>query len=69
MKKWLSDKEFENMMNEYDKIKHICKCGHRVIMPKWIDKKICGWCGEYVFKDKKTEFEYRMNEQMKRRHL
>lgn len=67
MEKLLTKKEFKRMTEEYSKVKYTCKCGHRVIIPKWIDKQICGWCGQYVFKSKKDEFEFRMQEQMKRR--
>lgn len=66
MEKLLNDKEYKRMTEEYDKVKYTCKCGHRVIIPRLVDKQICGWCGQYVFKSKKDEFEYRMQEQMKR---
>lgn len=63
---WKKDtKDFERMSEEYDKVKYICKCGHRVIIPKWIDKNICDWCGNYVFKSKKDEDLYRIMEKMK----
>ena len=55
---------YRNLTNEYDKVKFICKCGHRVIILKKIEKKICDWCGEFVFRDKKAEFDYRMKEQL-----
>ena len=67
MSKTLTMKEFNRMTNEYDKVKYKCKCGHNVIIPKWVDKNICSWCGNYVFKDKKTEFEYRMQEKINKR--
>lgn len=35
------------------------KCGHSIMLGR-NDKKICEWCGKYIFKDKKTEFMYRM---------
>ena len=38
-----------------------CDCGHTVFMGRQ-DKKICSWCGKYVFKDKKEEFKYRMEQ-------
>lgn len=34
-------------------------CGHSLHFAK-VEKKICTWCGNYVFKDKKAEFEYRI---------
>ncbi len=43
-----------------------CKCGHKINYPKDEEKIICSWCGNDVFKGKKTEFEYRMNQEMRR---
>lgn len=66
MEKILTVKEFERMTEEYDKVKYKCsKCGHKEIIPKWKDKTICSWCGNYVFKDKKEEFKYRIKEKIK----
>lgn len=39
-----------------------CKCGHSVLIPARNDKKICTWCGEYVFRNKQDEFKYRLGE-------
>ena len=47
-------------MNELDKSRYYCKCGHSLIMPVWVDRQICSWCGKYVYKDKETEFRYMM---------
>ena len=56
---------FKEMTKLYDtvtKYRVLCpKCGHSVIFSKF-DKAICSWCKHYVFKDKKTEFEYRLKE-------
>lgn len=57
--------EYERKTDELDKIKYICKCGHRVIIPKSMDKRLCDWCNHYVFKSKQDEFNYRMKEKMK----
>ena len=43
-----------------------CSCGHSNVIPAKMDKVLCTWCGNYVFRDKKAEFEYRMNEEMRR---
>lgn len=61
----LTIKEFKRMTDEYEKVKYICKCGHRVVIPKWVDKQLCDWCGRYVFKDKRSEFKYRISEAIK----
>lgn len=60
-------KEFERRADELDKVKYICKCGHRVIIPSQVNKILCDWCNNFVFKDKKDEFKYRVEEQIKRR--
>lgn len=39
-----------------------CNCGHSIYIPPHMDKVICNWCGNYVFKDKKTEFSFRLKE-------
>ena len=65
MEKLLNNEEWRRMSQEYDKVKYQCKCGHKVIIPNRIDKNVCDWCGNYVFKDKKDEFKYRVKEKIK----
>lgn len=60
-------KEFERRADELDKVKYICKCGHRVIIPSRVNKILCDWCNNFVFRNKKDEFKYRVEEQIKRR--
>lgn len=64
MRNVLTIKEYQRMSDEYDKVKYRCKCGHRVIIPEWIDKQLCSHCGRLVFKDKKTEDLYRIREKL-----
>ena len=35
-----------------------CICGHSVKVLK--DRAVCSWCGRYVYKNKKIEFEERL---------
>ena len=42
-----------------------CKCGHTVVIAN-VDRVICSWCGNYVFKDEKTEFRYKMMENIRK---
>ena len=58
--------ELVKIMEDMTKARKICKCGHSVLLTSRDNKQICGWCGEYVFKDKKAEFEYRMKEKQLR---
>ena len=64
MKRLLTNKEYNRMTEEYNKVKYQCKCGHKVVIPKWWDKNVCKNCGRYVFKDKRKEFEYRLKEKI-----
>ena len=54
------DKWYQKKMNELDKSKYYCKCGHSLIIPAWIDRQICDYCGNYVYKNKETEFRYKL---------
>ena len=62
----LTDKQFQRMSNEYDKVKIKCEnCGHKMVMPVWIKKRPCTWCGVNVYRDKKLEFQEKMKKLMK----
>lgn len=65
MKQLLTNDEWKRMTDNLDKVKYRCNCGHRIIIPKAMDKKVCDWCGNYVFKNKKDEFKYRVKEKIK----
>ena len=41
-----------------------CKCGHSIAMKPGLNKQICHWCGMYVFRTEKDEFNYRMREKL-----
>lgn len=52
-------KKYAEVLNEA-RIK--CACGHSIVIPACVNMVLCRWCGNYVFKDKKTEFEFRLKE-------
>lgn len=60
-------KRYERLADELDKVKYTCKCGHRVIIKDKESKTLCSWCNNYVFKSKKDEDLYRIQEKLKRR--
>lgn len=61
-------KEDDRLFEEYSKHKVKCKhCGHSTTMPVFLDKKICSWCGKYVFRTSEIEFKFRLDEQIKKR--
>ena len=61
------DKSYtDKYADELSKLKVRCSCGHKVIIPLFVDKQICSWCGKYVFRDKHKEFNYRVIEFIKK---
>jgi len=65
MEHLLTDKEYSRMIDELDKVKYMCKCGHRVLIPARKNKEVCTWCGKYVFKNKQDEFRFRVKEKIR----
>ncbi|MBR6907729.1 hypothetical protein IKN40_04485 [bacterium] len=63
---FLNDKELLKYCDVMTKNKIKCKCGHSIILPPHLNKVICNWCNNYVFRSKKDEFEYRIQEAMHR---
>ena len=41
-----------------------CKCGCSVTFSAKTDRVACRWCGHYVYKNAKSEFKYKMKEQL-----
>ena len=58
-------KEDTRRFNEITNNTKKCKCGHSVLINAGVDKVLCTWCNNYVFKDKKTEDLYRVKEKLK----
>lgn len=58
-------KEDTKKFNFYTRNSIKCKCGHTNFLGSR-DKIICSWCNRYVFKDKKTEFKYKIINEIKR---
>ena len=61
---WLSNKDIQKLYEEKQKHRVVCKCGHTNIILNKSNMCICSHCRQMVFKDKKTEFEYRMKENL-----
>ena len=54
-------KDDTKMLDMFTQHRYPCKCGHKVTIFKE-KKKLCTWCGRYVYKDKKMEFKDRLKE-------
>lgn len=64
MNNWLSLKEITQLYEEKQKFRVLCKCGHTNYIANKTGRCICSHCKQYVFKDKQTEFEYRLKENL-----
>ena len=62
---FMTDKELIKYADKISQFKYKCKCGHSVVIPDWVDKQLCHWCKNYVFKNKKDEDLYRIKEKLK----
>jgi len=45
-----------------------CKCGCTTLFTAKTDWCICRWCGHKLYRDKKTEFKYKMEEEMREKN-
>lgn len=58
-------KNIRKYEDEMAKLKVKCKhCGHTKVIPKFLDKVICNWCGHAVYRDPKKEFEERLRSRL-----
>lgn len=46
---WRKFREDTRYLNELSKFKHKCSCGHSIIIFRPNVKKLCKWCGHYVY--------------------
>jgi len=59
-------KEVDKKNNALTPFKKLCRnCGHSVIIIE-LDRIICTHCGKWIYKDDKTEFMYKMREEIKK---
>lgn len=61
-------KKFREIVSDYDKIQDYmvkCKCSHTILFTGIKDRLCCSHCGNYVYRDKKTEIKYKLKEYLK----
>lgn len=51
-------------LNEMTRNTFKCECGHSVVIIPTRTKKLCSWCGRWVFRSKIEEFKFRVREQL-----
>ena len=59
---YLDYKEMKLKLEDIAKTSYKCRFGHTVVITNKDGRAICNHCHKWVFKDKKTEFEYRVKE-------
>lgn len=64
MNNYLDFKLMQKKLDDIQKTSYKCKCGHTVVITNKSGMAICSFCQNAVFKDKKTEFDYRIKENL-----
>lgn len=60
-------KRYEERYGDYmSQFKYKCSCSHTVIIRPGVDKKLCSYCGNYVYKDKKLEFKEKLKNELRK---
>lgn len=53
-------KNIQKLEDKLSLLKVKCKCGHVIVMPVYIDKLICNWCGRIVQNNTLMYFKYKI---------
>ena len=65
-----TEEEDDRLFEAFSKYKVKCKhCDHSAVLPVNKDKKLCTWCGNYIFRTPEIEFKYRLNQELKRKKV
>ena len=64
MNQYLKLEEVKKLHESMQQFRHKCKCGHTVFIANKSGRTECRHCHNLVFKDAKTEFEYRMKREL-----
>ena len=65
---YLTKKQIEDIYNAKSKLKRQCKhCGRKKVIPVYLDRILCDWCGFWIYREPSIEFKYKLEEQMKRK--
>lgn len=58
-------KEIKDKEDIQSKYKIRCKCGHIMVLVGK-DRKMCRWCGHWVYKSPQIEFRYKLTDKLKK---
>lgn len=62
--RFLKLNEIQKLYESMQPFRRICKCGHTVYISNRTGRIECKHCHNLVFKDAKTEFEYRIKKEL-----
>lgn len=65
-KEWITYPEGTLMLRNITDNTYKCKCGHTELITNKEKKKICSYCGNYIYRDKNLEFKNKMMEVLKK---
>ena len=54
----------EKALSELENLKVKCVCGHKMIMPVYLDSTICTYCGKKVKNNTKLYFLYKLRKEI-----
>lgn len=60
--------EEEIIASYYSNYKVKCKCGHTMVITNSVEKKICSYCGNYVYRNKKLEFKDKLIKELRKKN-
>ena len=64
---YLSIKERFASANAKSDLKKQCKqCGRKKVIPVYVDRLLCDWCGSWIYRTPSIEFKYKLEKEMKR---
>lgn len=46
----------KKLLQDIDGLKRTCKCGHTVYIENNRRRVLCGWCGNWIYKNDRDEF-------------
>ncbi len=58
------DEKLQDAIKQFNR--HCKHCGHTMTVMN-ADRVLCTWCGHWIYYDEKTEFKYKMLEQMRKK--
>jgi len=56
----------DKVFSEFEKIKVKCICGHKTVMPVYIDKTTCSYCHRTLKNNSQAYFVYKLRKVMKK---